>query len=93
MRTEAHWEESKESESFREANQIALTLKELARNNGYDPKGIKILTKGRIIDSHYGRANSLVIWTEGPENWAYDFIVESISCVPYNETTLVFYDI
>lgn len=92
MRTETHWIEAKSTKSFYEANHFVLTLKELAKTKGYDPNGIKIFTKDRIIDGNYGRANSMVSWKEGPDNWAYDMIIESESCVPYNDKTIIFYD-
>lgn len=68
MRTQRHWEECKVLPSYLAAQRLALHLKEVARHKGYDPKGIKVLSKeqshcnGRISDSE-------VQWTEGPDNW------------------------
>jgi len=68
MRTKRHWEECKLLPSYYAAQRVALHLKELAKGKGYDPKGIKVLTKedahkrGRISDSE-------VLWDEGPVGW------------------------
>jgi hypothetical protein len=95
MRTKRHWEECKSLPSYFAAQQVALQLKELARDKGYNPKGIKVLskeqsyTKGRISDSE-------VQWTEGPDNWAnYCRVIEfpGVWVEAHSDNSISFYDI
>jgi len=95
MRTKRHWEECKSLPSYFAAQQVALQLKELARDKGYNPKGIKVLskeqsyTKGRISDSE-------VQWTEGPDNWAnYCQVIEfpGVCVEAHSDNSISFYDI
>lgn len=95
MRTEAHWLEGEHVLSHREANRVALQLKELAKATGYDPRGVKVLSKRQIIDRGYGRAGSGITWLEGPLNWANDiepFVIEDV-CVTAHGNIIIFYDI
>lgn len=95
MRTQRHWEECKTLPSYHAAQRVALQLKELARDKGYDPRGIKVLSKqqshnrGRVSDSE-------VLWDEGPVNWTTQFdLVEypGVWIESHNANSLSFYDI
>lgn len=92
MRTREHWEECKALASYHAANNVALQLKELAKKEGYDPRGVKVLDK-----EHAGPfADSMVTWEEGPIGWA--LFMEMYHppgvCVDrVNDHILTFYDI
>tara|TARA_A200000113_G_scaffold211692_1_gene212573 strand:- start:177 stop:509 length:333 start_codon:yes stop_codon:yes gene_type:complete len=95
MRTKRHWEECKALLSYHVAQRVALQLKELARDKGYDPRGIKVLSKeqshnnGRISDSE-------VMWDEGPRNWPEEFeLVEypGVWFESHDSSSISFYDI
>jgi hypothetical protein len=95
MRTKRHWEECKTLPSYFAAQRLALHLKEVARDKGYDPRGIKVLSKeqshgkGRVSDSE-------VQWTEGPDNWpAYCELIEypGVWIESHNVKSISFYDI
>lgn len=76
------------------AQRVALQLREMAKDRGYDPRGIKVVTKGKACLK--ARAAAQVAWPEGPVNWArviqvtptYDVCVE-----PTASDTLSFYKI
>lgn len=76
------------------AQQVAWQLRELAKTRGYDPRGIKVLTKGKSC--HKVRADAQVSWKEGPENWAREIEIYESDLVfvePTSEDTLSFYNI
>lgn len=95
MRTKRHWEECKLLPSYIAAQRVALQLKEVAKSIGYDPKGIKVLSKqqshnnGRVADSE-------VQWKEGPDNWPAFFELIEFPGVWYEShdmNSISFYDI
>lgn len=95
MRTKRHWEECKTLPSYHAAQRVALQLKELAKSQGYDPKGIKVLSKeqshncGRVSDSE-------VLWNEGPLDWPAQFdLVEypGVWIETHGNNSISFYDI
>lgn len=95
MRTEAHWHETYTAIAHSEAVRIAFQLREVARQLGYDPRSVKVLSKKQIIDQGYGRATSLISWQEGPDTWADDirpFLACGV-CTSAEDRKLVFYDI
>lgn len=69
MRSKKHWEQCKQLSSFMAANQVALELREIAKRDGYDMRGIHVLSKKKAYES--GRnADAMVTWYEGPEDWS-----------------------
>ena len=95
MRTKRHWEECKALPSYYAAQRLALQRKELAKSKGYDPKGIKVLSKeqshnsGRISDSE-------VLWNEGPVGWPRSFEILEYPGVwleSHDTNSISFYDI
>jgi len=94
MRTQPHWDECLAEIAYVEANSIALQLKEYAKLNRYDCKGIKVLNKQQIFDKG-GRSNAQIVWTEGPEDWAYTTeptVISSVYTEAHDGQTLSFYN-
>lgn len=93
MRTKAHWELCKNLTSYHAAQHIGLQLKELARQQGLHPNGVKILSKqethanGKIADAQ-------VTWSEGPINWTHELAlsVPGVWTEAEDPFTLSFYE-
>ena len=69
MRTKAHWNECNEMASYHAAQNLAFQLRDRAREKGFDPHGIKVITRQFTNKSGY-HADSIVAWKEGPLGWA-----------------------
>lgn len=95
MRTEKHWEQCNNLASYHAAQNLALQLKEVAKTKGFDPRGIKVLSKKDTRNTKMP-ADSLVRWNEGPLCWAYATELRKIPnvCVDIvDDHTIAFYDI
>lgn len=68
---------------------------EVARQQGYNPRGVKILDK----EQAYAKglySDSAVVWTEGPKNWARLIDIKDVPGVCFEASgtaTITFYDI
>ena len=68
MQTTSHWNECKQLVSYHAAQQLCLHLQEVAKLKGYDPRGIRVLTKREV--HRLGQcADSQVVWKNGPLGW------------------------
>lgn len=94
MRTKEHWQEIYDSLTYHEANRILLQIKDIAKLQGFNSKGIKLFSKKAINDYGYGHAKCLIDWVDGPEGWADDFhpYIKSTACIMPANKRLVFYD-
>jgi hypothetical protein len=92
MRTNEHWDECNHVTSYLRAQNVALELKDIAKNSGYDPRGIKVLGKKEAIRRNIGRVGAIITWDEGPEEWPETCELSSDICVPYKGIMLLFYD-
>lgn len=95
MKTESHWEECKQLGSYHAAQNLCLQLQELAKDKGYNPRGIKVRSK-RDVYSAGEHADSQVIWKEGPAGWPSQIQINEIPgiCLETNKPfTVSFYDI
>jgi len=94
MRTKAHWNECNNMASYHAAQNLALQLREKAKASGYDPRGIKVITREFTNKSGY-HADSIVAWKDGPMNWANqtDFItIPGVHIEPRCDV-VTFYDV
>lgn len=95
MRTEAHWNECKSLLSYEAASKAVLQLKEHAKANGYDDRGIKLHTKKKSYELGI-KADALITWKEGPEKWTskVEFVdFPGVSIEKMNEYSIGFFDI
>lgn len=95
MKTESHWHECKQMASYRAAHQLCLQLQEVAKANGYDPRGIRVLSKREVHFSGHC-ADSQVVWTDGPMGWPSRIQIKEVAgvCIEDNRPYSVsFYDI
>ena len=95
MRTEKHWEETKSSLSYEIARHAAFQLQEHVKALGYDPKGIKVLSKKQSRTSFETKADAILMWNEGPENWTsnVDLIARAGVCCAVKGNLIEYYDI
>lgn len=95
MRTEKHWEETKSSLSYEVARYAAFQLQEHVKTLGYDPKGIKVLSKKQARNSFNTKADAILTWDEGPDNWAtnVDLTERSGVCFTIKGNRIEYYDI
>lgn len=94
MRTQLHWDECLAEIAYFEANSIALELKEYAKINQYDSRGIKVLNKQQVFDRHE-TGDAQIVWLEGPEDWAYlnqPNVPKSVYTEAHNGQALSFYN-
>lgn len=94
MCVKQHWQEANHTLSHTAAQKFALQLGEYARNNGYDPRGIKVRDRRHIIKQGFGKAEAQVVWHEGPTDWVENITIisdDGICCMPENRYTLSFY--
>ena len=77
MCTKEHWEKCKTSDAYYAANKFAIELDEYAKQNGYNNKGIRVRSKEQVIKSGLGKADALVVWEDGPKDWALEFAVKN----------------
>ena len=91
MRTARHWKESTENQTHQLAMQTSFQIKEMAKKHNYDPRGVKLLSKNKIIDAGYGRVTAAIVWHEGPDNWAFDIDTPTDICFAHDGKTLLFY--
>jgi len=68
MQTKRHWEECNFKPSYIAANNIALQLKEFAKDLGYDPRDVNVYNKEQAR-RHGKRADAIVLWKAGPVDW------------------------
>lgn len=61
-----------QSDAYEFAVNVGLQLKELAKNRGLDPRGIKIHNKKFLSSFGKNTIDAQVSWHEGPIDWAYD---------------------
>lgn len=95
MRTKRHWEECNRLTSYHVAQTIAQQLKEIAKENGFCPHGVRALTKEQTRNLGF-HADSMVRWDEGPENWPEIFQIREFPGVCYesfDEYSISIYDI
>lgn len=92
MKSKKHFDQCKNLASYCAAQRLGCHLKEVARENGYDPKGIKILDKSKTN----GLGDSSVTWNEGPNNWPTRldlFVVPGVCHETHTPDSISFYDI
>lgn len=95
MRTKAHWEQCKNLQSYHTAQSVALQLKEMAKDMGFSPHGVKVQSKQQAHQSG-SVADARVIWPEGPEGWAKALslkVFPGVSVEAHDGYSLSFYDI
>lgn len=68
MQTKQHWQECNYLQSYIAANNIALQLKEFAKEIGYDHRDINVYNKEQSR-KHRIRADAVVVWKNGPIDW------------------------
>jgi hypothetical protein len=76
------------------AQKVAWQLRELAKTRGYDPKGIKVFTKGHSCDKV--RADAQISWKEGPAGWTSNIVLcesDEVWVEPTASDILSFYNI
>lgn len=96
MRTKAHWDACKEQASYHAAQNLAFQLKEIAKKEGYDPHGIRVLDKQTVLTQGKYYADAQVLWHEGPAGWtaAVDLTLLPSVCVTIeNDSTISYYDV
>lgn len=93
MKSERHWEASKTVDAYHTANQVAQSMMEHAKSKGMDHKGIKVMSRKDAHYSGHRHVDSMIMWDEGPFNWAYltEVNAENVMVVPTSGTTLTFY--
>lgn len=64
------WDEYKNSQSYLLALSFLDQIKEFARSQDLDPKGVKIIDKRTLTEHNIRHADCEIVWTEGPTNWA-----------------------
>ncbi|BDR25786.1 hypothetical protein RVBP17_1710 [Pseudomonas phage sp. 30-3] len=93
MRTKKHWDECLFSLSYETAQHMAFELKEFAKQAGFNPNGIKVLSKKQI--HKYVKADAAIMWGEGPECWANSLLFKDLLGVyvsTYKGNTILFHD-
>lgn len=56
-------------ESYKFAQNLSLHLREVAITHGYNPKGIRVLSKRQVHHFKTGVCDAQIIWEDGPPNW------------------------
>jgi hypothetical protein len=74
------------------AQNVILELKDIARNSGYDPRGVKLHGKEEALRRNIGRVGALITWDEGPEEWPEFCELPYEVCDVLKGSMLVFYD-
>jgi hypothetical protein len=96
MRTKAHWEACKEQASYHAAQNLAFQLREIAKKEGYDPNGIRVLDKRAVLTQGQYYADAQVSWQEGPPGWT-DAVeltrLSSVCATVENDFTISYYDV
>jgi hypothetical protein len=64
------WDEYKKTQSYSIALSYMDQIKEFARTQGRDPRGVKIIDKKTLTESNVRHADCEIVWTEGPIDWA-----------------------
>lgn len=83
------------TEAYFIATQFATQLRELALVRGYNAKSIKVLTKGVKVCNKVVRADAMVVWVDGPENWANEIEIKTFEFVwaePNDMHSISFYN-
>jgi hypothetical protein len=96
MRTNAHWKECESLNSYYHAQKLYFQLKEYAKEEGYDTKNLKVYAKKEVYERGFGKANSILIWKDGPAGWienTYFFLPDNVCYSIYDDSTLLFYDL
>lgn len=92
MRTEAHWDECDGHNAYINAQVVCLELKDIAKNSGFDPRGVKIHSKKKAMALNIGRIGAMITWDEGPEGWLDMCELPIEICTSYKDSMLIFYD-
>lgn len=95
MRTQPHWDECLSQTAFIKATSVALQLREYAKFNGVDHKGIKVLNKQQVFDKNQ-IADAQIVWMDGPEGWAYNVesnVLDGVYTEAHQGEVLSFYNI
>jgi len=69
MRRKSHFKNCKEFPSYHYAVKLGLQLKELAKQQGFNPKCIKILSKEEVLEHGTGPADAQLIFVDMPDDW------------------------
>lgn len=96
MRTTAHWKECENLNSYHEAQKLYLQLKQYGKEQGYNTKQLKVFAKKEVYDRGFGKADCILIWKDGPQNWTHNtvlYLPTNVCFSIYDENTLLFYDL
>lgn len=64
------WTKANKSPAYYAAKRLEIELKEVAKEKGYqNTKSIRVKNKEQIIKGGLGKADAILTWEEGPENW------------------------
>lgn len=91
MRTEEHWNECLMEDPYLNAQQVHLQLRDIAKNSGYDPRGVVLHTKKEAIKLNIGRIGAYITWDEGPADWLDRCELPITICSSFRGTMLIFY--
>lgn len=94
MKTKAHWDQTKNSQSFHTATKLALHLREYAKEQGISSKSIRVLSKEDSF--HAGLfSDAAVVWPDGPHDWANKIELTPVPGVSFDTraTAVLVYDI
>jgi len=92
MRTREHWKECLSDEPYIMAQTVVLELKDIAKNSGYDPRGVKVHSKEEAMRRNIGRVGAFITWNEGPIGWTDFCDLPFEFCDVYEGSMLIFYD-
>lgn len=53
------------------AEKLAHELREVAKASGFDHRGIKVISKKKLIKNEHTKADARVVWKNGPPGWQY----------------------
>lgn len=90
-----HLEKYQSSPAYHAAVIVSLELKEVAKHTGGKTSNIYVRKKSQIVRTGFSKADAQVVWEDGPEDWATDFIMKEETgavCIAENGYTLSFYD-
>jgi len=72
-------------------------IKEYAKAHNCDVKAIKLIGKKELLERGHHHAMCQILWTEGPQDWAYmimnDSHLTNVWVEAHNGTSLTFYNI
>lgn len=90
------WDEYKKSHSHTLALSFQDQIRDYARTLNLDPRGVRLLDKKTLTETNRRHADCEIVWSEGPDDWAYDIDLTTeypVSIEAHSGSSLTFYSL